>query len=465
MRVTDAVKVDHEFRHYRKAQTTLAAIERRWDWLSKHMPARLTDTHKINKDIISALLAREISRPRLAWEINTYLSSRPVLTLPTKHILDYIFVNLPEPGPAQLNPLEASLIDLMNIRHHQIAAQMHKFQLMCEIAWAAKNHWYMIFNTLTVRPEEYYNVFSRGSRTFKNYIRAVDRLTASAAYGSVRKAGGQDYHKYFAAVEEGGQTDRLHLHCIHCLRELPPLSIDPNKGALRPTNRELGTMQTLWPAGHSQPIMVRYSPQDAFGLAGYRWPIDHKTNMPMVIKSPLALSTYMSKYITKGFASCQRKSYQWRVRKSHNLGQNLLDELTASLSTSTLHVLTASDQIKASLNNTRIPQNLLRLASLKQLKNRPSTTSPSASTDITALAKRATPRLSPLHSLRVSTQTIHENNQQSTQYLSTVDCGPADISKAWHELQTASRKINKNYFPRNPGAYGTTSTRDHLYGS
>lgn len=179
------------------------------------------------------------------------------------------------------------------------------------------------------------------------------------------------------------------------------------------------------------------------------------------IQSPLALANYLSKYINKGYNSCQRAKLLWRVRKSHKLGQEILLEMLEPLSTSTLLILTNADNLKMKLNNQRIPQNLIRRTSLTILQNRQSTTSLNGFSSITDLAKTCMPRLSPLHYSRASTQTIQQNNQQSMQYLSTIGCDTEDtFNAAWDEIYEQRRKIDLKYFPRNNGVYGKGSTRD-----
>lgn len=459
MRITDAIKVDHQFRHYRKAQTTLQTLRSRMQWYQKHMPDAITPTHERRLADLVAALQREIASENLVWEINTSLSRRPILTLPTATITAYCFHNLPEPGPAQPSPLEQSMVELMNMRVRTLAAQQHKFLLMCEIAYRAKHNWFMIFNTLTVAPGEYYAVFSKTSKAFKNYIRNVDR-----AYQNATTPTRPDLPTHFAVTEEGAQNGRLHIHALHFTPRLPTDSQDPNTGKLRPTERTLPCLRRYWKHGRSEPIMVRYSPLDAFGAAGYRWPLDWKTQAPQVIKSPLALANYLSKYITKGYNSCQRSKLLWRVKKSHALGQPLLYELMDHLSTNSLLIMTTADNLRTKLNNQTIPQNLLRLTALRLLRNRLSTTPFNEYTTVTQIAKLSTPRLSPLHYSRASIQTIQESSRASLSSLSTLGLNNEDTFKtAWLELQQASNAINAKYFPRTSGTYGTASSRDHIF--
>lgn len=467
MRVSDAVKVDPTYRKLRKAIGIKNAINIRLNWLKKCMPDRVTPTiqYQVSQTIeaIDEIITIENNTPSLVS--NVFKKHRSILDRPTKEVLRDVFPGLPEPKASQRTIYEDTLVELMEMRGRDTAKQIQTFTLMCEIAHRAKEGWFMIFNTLTVQPGDYYRVFKRDSTAWQDYIRTIDRMAANAGYGSIRKASGKDYHTYFAVIEEGGKYGRLHIHCLHFFKKLPRSARDPNLGASRPTERELHCLRGAWPHGRSAPIIVRYSPRDAFGQIGYRWPIDTKTGEPMVIKSPMALANYMSKYLQKGYNSCQRSKLLWRVRKTQKLGHHVLNALTEQLSISTLLILATADNLKVKLNNTRIPQALLRYHSLKQLRDRQYTANGNSYT-LTALAKLAMPRLSPLHYSRASTQTIQENSLQSTQYLSTLGLNTeASFEAATEELYTQAKIIDKQYFPRSTKAYGTTSTRDDLNGT
>lgn len=466
MRISDAIKVDHEFRYYRKATTLLQTIATRMQWYTKNMPTQITPLNKQRAAHVQMRVERELSREKIEWEILLELSARPLLKVPTKEILWYIFYTLPQPRPAQISQMEAAIVEIMNQRLQSAAANAHKFELMCEIAYRAYHGYYIIFNTLTVREGEYYAVFNKSNRSYQDYVRKFERLCAHGRNHLPSETSTRDANAsiHFAVTEAGDKNGRLHIHSIHLLRTLPREARDPNYGRTRPDRRELTCLYKLWPHGRSAPIIVRYSPGDAWGVAGYRWPLDHKTGEPQQVKSPLALANYVSKYINKGYASCQRKKLLWRVKKSHKLGQQILNELVARLSTSTLILLTTHDNLKTKLNQTRIPQVLLRKAALRQLQSRSFSTR-LKDYDLTALAKLASPRLSPLHYSRASIQTIQENNHSNTQYLSTLGLQNEDTYRtAWQELYDQSKIINDKYFPtKRSDKYGTYSIRDHIY--
>lgn len=512
MRVSDAVKVDKEFRDWRKAVTLRQKIHDRMSWYLKHYSDRVLPLHQTRAADITAVLDREIAAEKLLYEIppqvliDTYLyntrqrlrragrkkghtehcegpfssmpaegdggqrprggarvagGSTPLLRMDVETITDWIFEGLPPPRKAQLSDLENYMAEEMTLQYHRAMAKQHYFTLMCEIAYRAKEGWYFVFNTLTVAPEVYSYAFTREAPYFRDYIRRVDRSASRAATGSVRGGKHIDFHAYLACTEQGSQNGRLHLHVLHAFRELPVGCTDPNFGKAQPTERCVYALRRHWEAGRSEPRMVRYSPNDAFGMAGYRWPLEK--GEPLKVKSPLAVANYISKYIEQGYDKCLRKKLAWRVKKSQGLGHGLLNELLEPLSTSTLWAITTWDALSLKLNNTPIPLPLLRHLSLKLLHCR-SSSSTCRFEPLTTIAKRCTPRLSPLHSLRASTQTILECSQRNSQFLLTLGLGTEDTSReALDELRTQLRIINDKYFRHNIGIVGTASASHTVY--
>lgn len=516
MRISDAVIVDREFRYYRKAQTLITRIQDRMSWYLKNNPSDVRPLNLERADRITKALEDEIAGDQLKWIkspalIDTYLFPRgpkrrrtehgrarreplggpaertgaersragmgaggqsprmegpakredaiPLLYLEVGQILDYIFEGLPPPRPAQMSDLELAIIKRMTDRNHVIAANRIKFLIACEIAYRHKQGWYMIFNTLTVAPEHLYEVFRPGSTAFKNYVRRFNRYTTE---GDSSGHGKGTPNTYAAVTEEGGENGRLHIHVLHFFPSLPSEVGDPNIGKIQPTERCIPSFCEFWPYGRSEPRMVRYHPRDAWGRKDFRWPIDTKTGMPLVVRSPLALASYCSKYITKGYASCQRSRLLWRVKKTQNLGIPLVRELVEQLSTSTLLLLASTDSLKAKLNNSRVPSFIMRIQSLKTLQSRRSTKH-LKSIDLTQMAKQCLPRLSPLHYSRASIETILEYNQQSSQFLETYGLNTLDTFKeAWKELYTEIKRINDEYFPVTLTKPGAGSVRDFV---
>jgi hypothetical protein len=390
------------------------------------------------------------------------------LKRPVQETMDYVFTHLPTPKAAQHDELTAAMVTLMNNKGKDARAQQHEFNLASEIAYKSTATWYMVFNTLTVRNGAYNAVFSRDSREFKNYIRNFAREITQAESGIRNLAGtawrsrDNENHSYFACVEEGSTGGRLHIHCLHFFRTLPDRWHDPNRGRQRPHLREISAIKGLWQHGHSSPIAVRYSPKDAYGLSGWRWPYDLKTNNSLRIGSPLKLGSYMSKYINKGYASCKRSKLLWRVRKTQQLGSHVMAELVSQLTPPALILLATDETIRLKLNNRTIPPQLLRQTALKRYQNLASTTPSKNIRTLRALAENVSPRPSLLHSLRGSTTQTPLNNLRNTITSLTNECSLADTSKLRDEIAKARKEIDDKYYRRSFSGYGTTATTDFI---
>lgn len=465
VRLSDVTKASPEFRDWRKRVSLSESISKRLDYYRKHNRREIRWSHEAAAR--GAICVLDRSRPELcrssldlvAWVISTSLSSR-MMEHRTKDIMAEIFKGLPQPRPAQHNDLEQQLVKQMNEAGQLKRANQHRFLLMCEIAYRTKQNWFMIFNTLTVDREHYYKVFSKESRDFYDYTRRMDNAIAEATFGSTRKKDGTDYHTYFACVEEGGDTGRLHIHILHFARQLPIACDDPNKGLPFPRLRELTILKALWRFGYSTPIMVRYSPNDAYGLAGYRWPLDPKTGGSLQVGSPLRVASYISKYITKGFNSCNRDKLLWRVRKTQKLGLHLLQMFTSALSPTTNLILATDDTMIARWNRTKIPSPILRLMAIKTYLDQ--STKNQSLMHLPQMAKHITPRPSPLHSLRVSTRARDVYNRQNTGAFTIETLLNEDaFNNAWQEIEKAASEIEAAYFPQTDGRYGTTATDDY----
>lgn len=103
------------------------------------------------------------------------------------------------------DPLIAAMIE--SIQAKSILARIREisWRIEEEVSLRASEGWYIIFNTLTVRPGDYKKVFENGSYCWRDYVRCVERAVGVSIYGSVRNADFQrksnPYHSYFAVVE------------------------------------------------------------------------------------------------------------------------------------------------------------------------------------------------------------------------------------------------------------------------
>ena len=269
---------------------------------------------------------------------------------------------------------------LAKCKERGIAARIneHRFRLCEEIVHRVGQGWFVVFNTLTVEPYHYESVFARGSTAWKDYIRRVNRAVGTEIYGSVRRADVESrtnpFHSYFGVVESGGLRGRLHIHVVHCFRELPRAwRSDPNRGLRLPKNRQIPGMWSLWPHGFSVPRPVRFSDRDAFGLIGWRWPVvkpkGAKKYRVYEGRPPAALGSYLVKYLVKSYGD-DRSAYQWRTRLSRNLGTSRLREALMRVTTESLITTLSIDARWLMIREQWIPRKRLRLETIRILLKR-----------------------------------------------------------------------------------------------
>lgn len=434
MNVSDAVKVDANYRRWTKARTILHSLQKRWSWHRKN--SLILPMHE-RRYAGHIQILREIKNTH-PCEINTSLSSRQMMGKTAKEIMQYVFEGLKEPGPAQHGYFEATLAEAMNEKGKQMRAATQRFNLAMEVAYRAKDGWFMIFNTLTVRPDQYWNVFDNDSKAWSDYVRKLDRAVKKQCPHT------DEYHSYFAAVEEGTQTGRLHIHVLHMVKALPEGCRDPNTGLTEPVKREIAKLKTerLWPHGFSAPIAVRTAPNDAYGLAGWRWPLDPKTKQGLRTQSAMKVAGYVGKYVTKTYASAKRSEYLWRVRKSRNLGRPIMELMTKRISTRSLARIASDPTINARMNGGKIPPNLLRIACLREWLSR------SGSRSLNDMAKDIEPQQTLLQCFRDLTRGTRTLNQPSSTAMTTLGLdGEATYKTSVYELTNSCKAMDERYFP------------------
>jgi len=452
MKISDLQQVNPAFKQWRRALTLAASIERRAAWHRKH--SRDYDHDRAAQRYMAAL--RQYAA---TGKLNSFLSSRETLKKPAKETMAEIFHGLTPPGPAQLTPIEQACTDMMTMIGRDQRAHRARTLLTYELADKAAQNWFLLFNTLTVAPEHYSKIFGKECTAFRKYINDFTRLIRKAV-NATKRQDPRTYHTYAAVVEAGSRTGRLHIHVIHCIKALPLQAKDPNFARPRPNARELACIKPLWQYGHTCPIMIRYSLSDAYGKAGYRWPLDPARDAAMQFRSPLATAGYMAKYIAKSYGSPKRTKHLWRIRKTHQLGQNVLTYLTSQLTSRSLLVIASSNLLTAKLNRSNIPPSLIKQASLKRLHSR---ASQNDRRGMLEMGKRMQPNPSPLQCLRASTRASQILNQPSLSNIATLGLNETDISKAIAELKRAVKNTNRKYFKETTNTYGTTTTADYLH--
>jgi len=254
-----------------------------------------------------------------------------------------------------------------------------KKRLTYEVIHRTTENWALVFNTLTVDEQHINQVFETNSTHWTDYIRTVDRSVGISIYGSWRKAlkarlDGDEFHTYFAVVERGSKTGRLHIHVIHFMRKLPLGSFDPNKGAFQPYYRQLDTFRKFWLWGNSMPIAVRFGQSDHYGQLGWRWPVEKvgKIYIPIPIRSPMGMINYVSEYVSKSIETKQQKGPKtWRIRQSRILGKHPIKQLVKLLPTEKLEQLLIIPSLKRhNLFNRPISSNLIKHLALKECLKR-----------------------------------------------------------------------------------------------
>lgn len=438
------------------------------EWYKRNYPDRVQPRHEENAAEILKQTRLVITGEIPACKIERYFTRHVPPKNKIGELINAVFDGLPPPKETTLHPLEKFTAEIMHENKREADIHQHYFTLMCEVAYRAHHQWYMIFNTLTMAPGNYNAIFGRNATALPTYIRKCARAVETSTYGNAGRKRNQLFHTYFAVCENGGKNDRLHIHTMQFLRQLPPGAADPNAGLLVPRNRELLCYKNLWPYGRSEPRIVRYSPTDAWGRMGFRWPIDAKTSEPLLVQSPLAVASYLAGYINKSHQHDHKEQFKWRVKKSHKLGHQLVKAILVQLTTKSLLAVSAIDNLHLTLNNQQVPMPLLRQTALRLLSHRLSTKQhnewAAGLDNLTALGKLTTPRLSPLHCLRASTQTILENNQQSIGYLKTVGLSPeATFDAAYRELAGAADEIDRIYFPAAIRTWAKGNTADTLH--
>lgn len=250
--------------------------------------------------------------------------------------------------------------------------------LRLECQERANQGWFFVFNSLTVDNEYLSEVFDARSSAWSDYIRSVDRACALSLYNSCSDAfearqNGDEFHSYFAVVERGHKTGRLHIHCLHIFKSLPNGCYDPNAGLIQPYRREITFLKKFWKFGHSSPIAVRFNNSDAYAKKFWRYPVVKlgSNYQPLPCKQVDALITYIGKYLTKSFDKDIQKDevFKWRIRKSRNLGKNFLVNLVDKMTESQLLTTMISSGWNLRIRNKSLPIQKLKLLALRKLIN------------------------------------------------------------------------------------------------
>lgn len=442
--VTQLAIANPLFRDYNRARTLLNTLNKKREFLKDEIKPihtnRYTDVTIDLKIFLSRLDSKQFKCETPKW-----------LRWPVKDVVNYVYTGINRDHSKQYTALERETVSLMHEIGRSALAHQHKFNLQCEIAHRASQGWFFVFDTLTVGDGALSTVFHPKSTAFRDYVRRINYDTRIA--GGFHP--GDDYHTYFAVTELGGKTGRLHIHCLHALRALPLGTRCPNTGEPRPIKRELPRFKRYWDHGFSVPIGVRYSASDAFGLVGFRWPMDPATGAGLKAKSPQAIAGYMAKYVLKAYQSDKRSDYKWRVKKNHNYGQPIQAELVSMLTTQTMTTMIHNDQITATINQQTVPKQQLRKHLLRRLQSIHGMTAQFEELGDTPSQAGLLQRLQDL------TQRSPTSSPSSSIASNAPGTSNADISDAQAELNRAALVIDERYFPKTTYTPKANSTRAH----
>lgn len=272
--------------------------------------------------------------------------------------------------------VEPVIIDTLEKLHQEtlVARKSEwRWRLIEELTLREKQGWYIFFNTLTVDNKNYNDVFSKGSRAFSEYIRSVERSCYKSMFKTWRDAQkvrvSDPWHTYFCVTERGAKTGRLHLHVIHCIREIPEKwKVDPNQGLNVPIRRNSIAFGKCWSHGYSNCIAVRFSSSDAWAKNNWRWPVKKVENqyVPITGKPPAAVGNYMIKYLQKEVSG----ENLWRIKVNCSFGMTRMKKVISELGTEVLTDLLKLQKPMIKIRDYPIPRNILRRLMLKELTGR-----------------------------------------------------------------------------------------------
>ena len=256
------------------------------------------------------------------------------------------------------------------------------FRLVQEAYLRKSQGWYPIFNTLTVDSRYMDIVFEKGSRIWRNHIRKIERAVRSEAFGSSRANPEEQVISYFAVVERGSATQRLHIHYLLWVKTLPLSWSDPNQrhsvsasgGEGTPILREIQQVKQFWSYGFSSPIAVRSGADDPYARIGWKWPVarDPQGNYSALKTSDIqAICYYVVKYITKDFNPDTNSGGKlWRVRQNRTHGLIQIRAILKVIKSKHLFQFLQRVRIPIQFLGRWIPSKLIKWQSMKILLSR-----------------------------------------------------------------------------------------------
>ena len=259
-------------------------------------------------------------------------------------------MEFPKPKPRSYNsPHEAIVNEIYeSCSNSALLARRdnYVYRLCVEFAHARRNGWYAIFNTLTCRNDALPKVFGDGhSEYWKDYIRNVEYYLARSdgiCYKDIYNDK-KSYHRYFAVVELGHDSGRLHIHVIHLAKHLPVSGRWQVNDARMCEEYTLPGVSACWNFGISHATALRISDKDAYSKY-IRWPrrvsdvTGRVDNTPDLEYPDTVLAQYVTKYLTKSRTTDPGVN-KWRTKATKNLGTGLLKTIAEDLTDKQLYAL------------------------------------------------------------------------------------------------------------------------------
>ena len=305
---------------------------------------------------------------------------RHMAEIPITDELYYLFETTFDPDYKRRSKYKNRMMALMRNQTAVARAGEINCMLHLELAYREYIGWYLLMDSLTVRPEEMENVFYKNNKPWKDYIRRIRNDVGRAIFGSknkFRKSGvpHSDIHTYCAVVERGdGAGERLHIHVVHAFKKPPDCVTDPNSGEFIPYKREISGFKRYWNSGWSTPITVRLSRNDAYAKLGHKWPVepDGNNSWRWIDTSEVgAVAGYMADYLVQGYQ--HKEKGPWRTKTSRQLGKVILARPLRGMSLETIKYLTTiqtTNGLIPKIAHKEISPRIIRLLSLKELLSR-----------------------------------------------------------------------------------------------
>jgi hypothetical protein len=243
--------------------------------------------------------------------------------------------------------------------------QRIKSRLTIELTEAYLKNKFVIFSSLTVNPESYEEVFTKGSNCWRNYIRCIERYCLQ--YG--------ENFSYLAVVEQGAKTGRLHIHSIMVTDSIGDWK-DPNMGRYIADDIEgIKEPRYYWKYGHSTHYAVRFSQHDAFGKLGWIYPVEYNSiineYLPRNHSEIGKIVGYMTKYITKSQSITKEGEVTlWKTKMNRTYGLQSLNKIIQKLPLEQLVALVVYRKFPRPIRvyGQPIPSKLVRHLARKELQ-------------------------------------------------------------------------------------------------